>query len=65
MEEFKQFTLLYIEDDEGTREINARVLRRILKGFLQPMTDWKGISPTKNKNRISYYVISECPEWTA
>ena len=31
MEKFKQFTLLYIEDDDGTREINARVLQRMFK----------------------------------
>ncbi len=31
MEKFKRFTLLYVEDDEGLRKVNARFLARMFK----------------------------------
>lgn len=35
MENFKQFTILYVEDDEGVRTINSRFLSRMFKNLYE------------------------------
>ncbi len=35
MNEFKDFTILYIEDDKGIRSVNLRILKGCLKRLMK------------------------------
>ena len=42
MEKFKQFTILYIEDDEGVRTVNSRFLTRMFNEFYEAKDGQEG-----------------------